>query len=287
MPIHTSVLAGFDGWHIATRHGSAFVARHGAQLLSWTPDGEADILWLSPQASPLPTPIRGGVPLCWPWFARQGVASTAAQHGPVRSAGWEISEVSLDTDEEVRLSFMPLSRGFIDLDSSIDVSVTMTLWVGQSLRQTLHTRNSGKGVFTLTQALHSYFAVADATQIEFAGVDGLHYRDKLLGGAQQHQVLPFVALPPCDRVYEGANGRYRLRDPIRRRDILIESDGSASVVVWNPGAQAGEQMTDVGANNWRNFFCVEVANAGSDVITLAPQSTHALSQTVRWQRNAT
>ena len=272
--------AGHDCLQLKTRHGTAILALQGAHLLSWVPTGQREVFWLSPESQPEPAAIRGGVPVCWPWFAKQGMPADALQHGPVRNLPWQISELHVCTDDEVSLSLAPCER--VALVPNLSVSLRITL--GDSLSQTLHTRHQGTQPFHLTQALHSYFAVGDATQISIEGLEGLHYLDKLRGMTPHVQQTPFALDKSCDRIYhhdaQDASHRYTLTDPTWERRIVIETQGSQSVVVWNPGSEGAQAMQDVPDTGWQDFFCIEAANAGPDVITLLPGVEHHLKQTL-------
>ena len=270
--------AGHDCLQLKTRHGTALVALQGAHLLSWVPTGQRDVFWLSPQSPPEPAAIRGGVPVCWPWFARQGMPADALQHGPVRNLPWQVSAVHANSDDEVSLSLTPCQQ--VSLVPDLRVSLRITL--GRTLHQTLHTRNLGRQPFQLTQALHSYFAVSDATQISIEGLNSLPYLDKLRGMTPHIQQAPFALDPSCDRIYHhaapSANHRYSLTDPAWKRSIVIDTQGSASVVVWNPGREGAQAMPDVPDAGWQDFFCIEAANAGPNVIDLLPGAEHQLAQ---------
>lgn len=285
--------AGHDCLQLRTRHGMATVALHGAHLLSWVPAGQREVLWLSPLALPEPAAIRGGVPVCWPWFARQGAPLNGAQHGPVRSLPWQVSSIHTSSDDAIRLSLVPVAQAVPDtqapalgdLFSTLQVSLTLSLC--DTLQQTLHTRNLGNQPFVLTQALHSYFAVGDARQVGIDGLVGLAYSDSLRDGAPAVQHMPFALEQACDRIYHHGNlaspapeHRYTVVDPLWQRRIHIDTGGSQSVVVWNPGADRALQMADVPDDGWPGFFCVETTNAGPDTITLAPGAAHALRQTL-------
>ncbi|MEO6322355.1 MAG: D-hexose-6-phosphate mutarotase [Polaromonas sp.] len=265
-----------------TRHGTATLALQGAHLLSWIPTGQRDVFWLSPQSLPQPAAIRGGVPVCWPWFARQGMPADALQHGPVRNLPWEISAIHASSDDEVSLSLEPCERFALAPDLRVSLRITL----GKTLSQTLHTRNLGTQPFQLTQALHSYFAVGDAMQTGIEGITGLPYLDKLRGMAADIQRTPFAFDTACDRIYHHAaqgspdksKHRYTLKDPVWQRRIVIDTRGSHSVVVWNPGREGARAMADVPDDGWQEFFCIEAANAGANVISLAPGAAHCLGQ---------
>jgi len=276
--------AGHNCLQLKTRHGTATLALHGAHLLSWVPTGQRDVFWLSTQSLPEPAAIRGGVPVCWPWFARQGMPADALQHGPVRNVPWEISAIHATSDDEVSLSLAPCEQ----VAHAPDLRVSLRITLGDTLSQTLHTRNLGTQPFQLTQALHSYFAVGDATQISMEGLTGLAYQDKLRGMMPDIQQTPFAFDRSCDRIYHHAaqessgnsTHRYTLTDPAWKRRITIDTQGSQSVVVWNPGSETARTMADVPDKGWQDFFCIEAANAGPDVIALVPGAEHRLGQTL-------
>lgn len=282
--------AGHEALQLATRHGTALIALHGAHLLSWVPTGQREVLWLSPDSPPEPAAIRGGVPVCWPWFAKQGMPANALQHGPARVTPWQISAVHASSSDEVSLSLVPCAQADTEanhaaLAPGLQVSLQITL--GPTLSQTLHTRNLGTQTFQLTQALHSYFAVSHATQVGIEGLAGLPYLDKLRGMAADVQQAPFALDQACDRIYHAAHetsssfaGRYVLTDPGWQRRIVIDTQGSQSVVVWNPGSDTARSMTDVPEGGWQDFFCIEAANAGPDVVAVAPGTAHCLGQTL-------
>jgi glucose-6-phosphate 1-epimerase len=279
--------AGHNALQLSSRHGKAVISLHGAHLLSWVPTGQRDVFWLSPKSLPEPAAIRGGVPVCWPWFAKQGQPSSAAQHGPVRNLTWQISTIHNCIDDEVSVSFEPAeplrSHGLAGVPSGLQVSLRVTL--GQTLRQTLHTHNLGSAPFQLTQALHSYYAVSQAQRVAIEGLQGLTYTDRLRDLQQDVQHAPFLLDQACDRTYEhafGASGshnhRYQLTDPDWQRRIDIDVQGSRSVVVWNPGRENARVMPDVPDEGWPDFICIEAANAGPDVIILPAGQAHALTQ---------
>jgi glucose-6-phosphate 1-epimerase len=240
-----------------------------------------------PTRPPEPAAIRGGGPLCWPWFAKQGMPEDALPHGPARTVAWQVHAVHASGNDEISLRLAPceqLVNGVTRLDvlpPRLQVSLQITL--GQTLSQTLHTRNLGTQTFHMTQALHSYFSVSHARQVSIEGLTGLHYLDKLRGMSAHIQQTPFALDAACDRIYHAGSqfiGRYTLSDPGCRRRIVIDTQGSQSVVVWNPGCEGARKMVDVPNECWQNFFCIEATNVGPDVVALAPGAEHWLVQTL-------
>ena len=285
--IQTIVHAGHACLQLRTRHGTATVALQGAQLLSWIPNGQHEVFWLSSASLPPPAAIRGGVPICWPWFGKQGMPQAAMQHGPVRNRQWALDAVHADNADQVSITLSPRRSSATDdalLQFAPHLRVALHITLGEQLVQTLETHNHGTQAFALTQALHSYFAVQDATQVQILGLADLHFEDKLLCTIGNVQSGIFQLDTACDRIYQqttpGPVHHYTLDDACAQRCIHIHTEGSQSVVVWNPGAQQEHKMADVPDGAWRNFLCVETTNAGQDVVLLEPGNTHRLTQTV-------
>ncbi len=275
-------LQGFPAWKVETPLASAAISVFGGQLLSFIPKGGQDLLWLSPTAQALPTPIRGGSPVCWPYFGRQGQGKDVPSHGFVRNVPWTLKDARREADGTVVLSLAPPT-----LDN-LDLRLTMQLRIGRTLEQQLITENTGSTPVTFTQALHNYFKVSDALQVSVSGLDGLSYLDKFEDYATPRvQKGDWSLNDPrdpgrSDRIYTQAGGRYVLKDPGLKRRIEITTQGSRSLVAWNPGEKGAAGMADVGPG-WKNYVCLEAANAGPDVVTLAPGARHILKQTFNVQ----
>ncbi|AWH55582.1 lytic murein transglycosylase [Stenotrophomonas sp. ESTM1D_MKCIP4_1] len=270
---------GLDAWLVETPEATAAISVFGGQLLSFVPKGQPDVMWLSPKRAELPTPIRGGSPVCWPYFGRQGQGNDVPAHGFVRTLPWELQQARRLDDGSIELTLAPPAL------QDLGLRLAMTVRVGRELRQQLLTENTGQAPATFTQALHNYFRVGDATRVEVDGLDGVTYQDKYENYAQtRRQQGPWSLNDPrdpgrSDRIYSPAGGRYVLRDPVLKRRIELRTEGSRALVAWNPGADAAAKMADVGAG-WRDYVCLEAANAGPDVVTVAPGGRHVLVQTL-------
>lgn len=256
----------------------AALSLYGGQLLSFAPADGDEVLWLSPLATGAPGAIRGGVPVCWPYFGREGQPQGAAQHGFARNTMWTLDLPREDGDGNLHLTLdLPAHEG-------TPLRLRQTLVLGTGLQQALITHNPSAIERDITQALHSYFAVGDVSQARVEGVDGLDYADKYAGATftqSGHWSLDEPRDPGrSDRIYHAAGGHYVLHDPVRGRRLRITTTGSRAVVVWNPGQAGAQAMGDVPDTAWRDFLCVETANAARDVITLAPGATHTLAQAV-------
>ena len=264
---------------IRTPLATAALSLHGGQLLSFVPNGFDDLLWLSPCSQHAPAAIRGGVPVCWPYFGRQGQAADAPQHGFARNTAWTLVEATNGPEGETTIELS------LPEHADTPLRLSQTLRIGRGLTQSLTTHNTGSAPVAFTQALHTYFRVGDAQRVQVSGLEKLSYADKY-DGREHLQAGAWDLHDPRDpgrgdRIYHRAGGRYALHDPVLRRRIDLTTSGSHSLVVWNPGEQGTRAISDAPAEGWRHFVCVEAANAGEDAIELAPGETHTLQQTLR------
>ena len=265
--------------NITNAHASASICLQGGHVLSWQPANTAEpVVWMSPAAKFAPqAAIRGGIPVCWPWFGAHSSESTLPAHGFARTQPWQVTgSRSLDDGStEIALSFVPseATRTLWPHSSRLDILVN----VGASLKIALVTRNLGASDFTITEALHTYFAVSDATQVQVEGLDGIHFYDKAAGWVQGDQIGNISFAGEVDRVYVNSPERCTIVDPTWQRSIHISKLGSQSTVVWNPAAARAAQMGDLGNEGWRHFICVESANALDNAVTVKAGSSHTLA----------
>ena len=276
--ITREILQGIEVLRVETPFSTACMSLHGGQVLSFVPAGFDDLLWVSPTTAMPPNAIRGGVPVCWPYFGRQGQPDGVPQHGHARTARWPLTDVKREADGSVVLKLaLPLRDG-------VPLELVQTVHVGRDLRQSLDTVHRGESAVTLTQALHTYFRVADATQVRVTGLDGLRYADKFDGGThvQSNDWTLHDPRDPgrSDRIYTGTGHRFDLVDPAGGRRIRLDTFGSRSLVVWNPGEAGTAAIADLPDDGWRTFVCLEAANAGEDAIELEPGQRHRLSHVI-------
>lgn len=274
---------------LETNAGRASVALQGAQLVSWIPAGRADVIWMSQAAVPkVGKSLRGGTPVCWPWFgahpdAERVGAPPLPAHGFVRGARWDLAATAAD-DQSARVRLVADVAGAADavgvapppLSLAIDIALSSA---GVSLALT--TRNDGAAPLTITQALHTYFAVGDIGAVEVAGLDGCGFIDTVGGISRHVQEGPVRFAGEVDRIYidqstEARTRHLRILDHCLGRAIEIASQGSASAVVWNPWDAKAQRLGDMGEGGWRRMLCVETANAADDAVTIAPGAGHTL-----------
>ncbi|CEA05166.1 aldose-1-epimerase [Pseudomonas saudimassiliensis] len=257
--------------HIEHSAVQACIALQGAHIIDCTPAGQQPLLWMSPIDPCLPdTALRGGVPVCWPWFAdeRSGPA-----HGIARTGNWQLHEAQADHASVrlvLRLSPEDIARQFPDEAWAVEIEFRL----GKALDIALTTTNTGRQPQRLSQALHSYLPVADIDEAEITGLRGCAYIDKLSDGATVIQSSALRFAQEVDRIYFNHGAELQLHTG---NDLLsIRRDGSMSVVVWNPWQDKSARLSQFPADGYRTMVCVEAANAGPDGRILAPGETHTL-----------
>lgn len=283
---------------------SASVCLQGAQVTAWQPHDQAHpVLWLSPAARYLAgKPIRGGIPVCWPWFGTpeppaQGAAGAAPPaarpaHGFARNQLWTVHDARQDTSGATELTLAltdsPASRALWPGAFALALRVR----VGASLALALETRNTGTVPLHITEALHTYFHVGDIGAVAVHGLAGAAYFDAVLAaagaaaaaeGCTHAGAVRFTQ--EVDRVY-ASSAACTIEDAALGRRIGITKSASASTVVWNPWAAKAERLGDLGAGDarpgtptpagWRQMLCVESGNARAAVVAVAPGTQHVL-----------
>jgi len=262
---------------ITNAGGSAEIALQGAQVLTWAPAGQAQVVWLSPAAKfAAGKSLRGGAPVCWPWFGPHPEDPAKPGHGFARNLDWQvIAAQRVGEGTRLVLGLVPgaAQQALWPYEAALELAVT----VGERLSLTLTTRNTGTVPLTITQALHTYFHVGDIDAARVEGLDGCEYIDKVDGGARRRQSGPVAIGSEVDRVYLGCPGETVILDEALRRRIRIGKSGSRSCVVWNPWAEKGAKFGDMGDDGYRRMLCVETTNAGDDVVTIASGKSFTLA----------
>jgi D-hexose-6-phosphate mutarotase len=267
---------------VATPFSTATIALQGAHVMTWQPAGQQPVIWVSKLARFAPgKSIRGGVPVCWPWFGPHATNPQFPGHGFARTVPWQLVATKALPDGRVRLEFDLIQNDATRAQWPHDSAVRNIVTVGQELEIELATTNTGRVAFQIGQALHTYFVVGDIRRATVAGLEGCEYIDKVDGGTRKRQQGQVAFTRETDRIYLGTQGCCGILDPAMDRTILITSTGSRSTVVWNPWIEKADKMGDFGPDGHLGMVCVETANAAEDVITLAPGETHRMTAQYR------
>lgn len=262
--------------------GTLVTHDQGAHVTEWVVDG-TPVIWVS-QSSEYAEgkAIRGGVPVCWPWFGPGRDGDLSPMHGFARIAPWRLVEEEAGGDS-VRLAWELTNQDVAGaagaehfthpflarLEVAVDETATISLTV----------RNEGSEAFDYEAALHTYLHVGDIREAQVLGLDGADYFDKVAKrDHSQHGAVRFTG--ETDRVYV-ADGPVRVVDPVLGRVLLVEKSGSANTVVWNPWIDKAAAMSDFGDQEWPEMVCIEAAAVGERAVILQPGAEHTLSTTIQ------
>jgi D-hexose-6-phosphate mutarotase len=248
---------------------TAEIYLHGAHLTQWTPRGAKPVLFMSRESWFEPgKPIRGGVPVCFPWF---GPKLDSPAHGFARIRAWELESCAVQPDGAVRAAFQ------LGSDES---TIGLTFTIGRTLEMDLEVR--AKAPFTFEEALHTYFAVGDVRQTTVEGLEKTDYLDKVESFKRKTQPPePIRIVGETDRVYLNTTTPCVVRDPVMGRTLTIEKEGSGTTVVWNPWIAKAKAMPDFGDDEWPQMICVETANVGDGAVRLDAGRSHRMKVQIR------
>lgn len=263
---------------VANNQVEAEIHLHGAHVTRFKPAGQPDVLFVSQQSHwQADKPIRGGVPICFPWFGPKADDPAAVMHGFARLKTFELQSIeqknggveivlALEADEQTR-AMWPVD--FI-LRHRIHLSSRLTMGLEVENRQTT--------AIQFEEALHSYFLVDDSRQIQITGLEGVTYLDKTNGRTPKIQAnVPITITAETDRVYLPTTGPTMIHHATAGRTIRVEKENSQTTVVWNPWINKSKAMPDFGDDEWQRMVCVETANAGAAAVVLQPGQSHRMT----------
>ncbi|MNN05383.1 putative glucose-6-phosphate 1-epimerase [compost metagenome] len=273
-------------WRIHTAHGEALIAQQGAQLLSYQPHEQQPLVWLSESAEyKHGQSVRGGVPVCWPWFGNISMnpvevrgmveGESGPAHGLVRGVDWELEDIADELGELTVHFRLNAPHGLPGWPHAAEVSLAMRF--GEHLKLELTTHNHGDKPLAISQALHTYFAVSDSREVTIDGLQGARYIETLEDWEErtQHGVVRFTG--ETDRIYLGLDKPLVIRDPQWQRGIHIQASHSRSAVVWNPWIDKSNRLSQFPDDAWQRMLCIETARVWDDVLNIAPGRSETMS----------
>ncbi len=256
--------------HVQNTLATASVSLQGANILSWIPYGEEEVIWLSEDAVFAPgKSVRGGIPICWPWFGAHESNTAFPAHGFARTVLWQVTDVTALATGETQVRFVLDTTRLDEKYQPMWPQATVAeycITIGKTLTLELSTINKSDQPMTIGQALHTYFFVDDVRQTKVSGLDGKDYLDKTEGFARKTQSGDVTIAAEVDRIYLNTTDDNVISDT--QRNIVIKKQGSHSTVVWNPWVAVAEKMGDLGKDGYLNMLCVESANAADDTVVI-------------------
>jgi glucose-6-phosphate 1-epimerase len=263
---------------IANAHAQADIALQGAHVMTFQPKGEQPVIWLSPVARLVQgKSIRGGVPICWPWFGAHASNSSFPGHGFARTVPWQVVASETLSDGSTRIAFELPQSSMPAAQWPHACRVRNVVTVGRTLTVELVTENTGNSAFEIGEALHTYFTISDVDKMRITGLEGCTYLDKVGVAETRVQQGAIQIASEVDRVYIDTEADCLIEDRGLNRRIRIAKSGSRSTVVWNPWIEKAAKMGDFGSDTgYRGMLCVESANAAGNVVSVAPGATHTL-----------
>jgi glucose-6-phosphate 1-epimerase len=272
---------------IDSRTAAAEIYLHGAHVTRWQPrHAPHPVLWMSGRSLFEPgKPIRGGVPICFPWFGPNRDHAGAPAHGFARLADWTLDAVSESADGSVFVA-LTLTGEHLSPFWPFRFRETLRVSVGATLSIELEVENNDQVAFTFEEALHTYLTVADVARVEIGGLEDTTYIDKVGGMAERRQGAERIRFTgETDRVYAATAAACTIDDPGLHRRIVVAKEGSSSSVVWNPWVAKARAMPDFGDDEWPGMVCVETANVGDASVQLAPGARHRMAAIISVEKH--
>ena len=274
---------GLPAVRIQTASASGLIFLQGAHIAAWAPTAvsEESIIWMSENAVYAPgKALRGGIPICFPWFGAHAEHKQYPAHGFARTRDFTYHGARLTEDGAAELELGLESDAQTQAWFPYAFSARLRVTFGAALHIAFTVTNCDAQPFSFEEALHSYFSVANIEQATVVGLQGASYSDKVKGMAHFTEAAAELHIVgETDRVYE-SSATCTIRDLGRAppRAIQIEKEHSAATVVWNPWSEKAAQMADFGGSAWPRMLCVESGNVGvgGSKIHLAPGQSHEL-----------
>jgi len=275
-------VSGLTFAHIKNCYGYAEISLYGGHVTDFQLLGDGPILWMSPLSKFIPgMAIRGGIPICWPWFGPHPTDSLLPQHGIARLSNWSVVNTCLLEGEQVRVVLRCDQDKIDQLEDWKGVELELSITLGKALKLDLCTRNHRHEAIAVGGALHTYFRVEDILQVAVKGLEVTHYLDKLDQYKRKFQEGYVDFTGETDREYLDTKSDCFLMDKVNSRSLKVSKEGSTTTVLWNPWQVSSKNMTDFSDDGFRHMVCIEAAISANDLKIISPGESHILSQTIK------
>jgi glucose-6-phosphate 1-epimerase len=262
---------------VTTRLASAEIYLHGAQVTSWRPVGAEEIIFLSRHSYwEGGRAIRGGIPVCFPWFRAKADDPKAPAHGFVRTRDWQLDSVTAKEDGPVIAVFSTESGASTRRWWPHEFRLALRITIGYTLGLELTTTNTGSAPFSFEEALHTYFRVGHVASVRVRGLDGVNYLDNVDQNREKTQSGDLLLTGTTDNAYLKGQRAAELVDPVLCRTVRTEKENSQTTVVWNPWQRGAASLSDLGEDEWQQMTCVEASNVLSSAVWLGLREEHTM-----------
>ena len=258
----------------------ARIALQGAHVDWWKPKLiKDDVLWLSSNARyEKGRSIRGGVPICWPWFGEHPTDNSFCLHVFARVILWELIESSDLKNGSTKIVLKMIPTKTVRKQLTYNFDLILTIVVGETLSLNLKTTNLSDSPFTISEGFHTYFYVSDIENVKVSGLENALFTDKNQNFRKGIERDSISLKLPIDKVYLNSSNECYLEDKKLKRVISIKKSNSDSLVVWNPGKEKANAMSDMGKKDeWRRMVCIETANTLENSVVIYPKLSHSIS----------
>ena len=254
---------------------------YGAHVTSWKPVGGEEVLFLSSQSRwEHGHAIRGGVPVCFPWFGDKADDPKAPAHGFVRTKAWQLESIA-QVGAAVTVSMFTESNEDTKRWWPAEFRMVHRATFGSELSLELVVTNTGRTSLRFEEALHAYHRVGNIADGRLRGLDKVHYLDKTDSNRKKIQHGEIVIVSETDRVYLNTRDTIELEDPVLYRRIRVTKENSLTTVVWNPWVQKAHSLADLADDEWTQMICIESSNVSDFAVDLAPGQQHKMKAIVR------
>ncbi len=254
---------------------------HGAQVTSWKPAHAEEVLFVSKQAQwHEGIAIRGGIPICFPWFRAKADDPKAPAHGFVRTKAWILESITNDGGS-VTVIMSTASNDDTGKWWPADFRLVHRATFGPELKLELTVTNTGSTPLRFEEALHTYHNVGQIRDVRVNGLDGVAYLDNTDSNREKTQRGDLVITKQTDNAYLNTQGEIELADGALSRRIRIAKENSLTTVVWNPWQEGTKSLADLGNEEWQQMVCVEASNVLGFAVNLAPGQQHIMKATIQ------
>lgn len=249
---------------------------HGAHVTSWTPAHASEVLFLSTKSRfEEGIAIRGGIPVCFPWFDKKRDDPKAPSHGFARTRPWQLHSVERDGDS-VRVTMLLESDDSTKHYWPVDFHAEYGVTFGAQLKIEFTVANRGTAPAHFEAALHTYFRIGEIAEARVRGLDKIRYTDKTDGRREKTQEGDVIITSETDREYLDTPHQVDLLDSSMQRKIHIANENSRTTVVWNPWIKKAQALSDFGDDEWKRMICVETSNVSQFAAEAPPGREHEM-----------